>query len=127
LGFEYRWGTSRRGKTIITRRTARKRLRKSLSNFKAWCKKNRNKRLRRLFPELNSKLRGYYNYYGLIGNAESQKTFYEQAMKILYKWLNRRSQRRSFDWDEFNRVLKRYGVLTPRIVETNQKQLNFEF
>jgi group II intron reverse transcriptase/maturase len=127
LGFEYWWGTSRRGKTIITRRTARKRLRKSLSNFKAWCKKNRNKRLRRLFPELNSKLRGYYNYYGLIGNAESQKIFYEQAMKILYKWLNRRSQRRSFDWDEFNRVLKRYGVLTPRIVETNQKQLNFVF
>ncbi|WP_425800848.1 group II intron reverse transcriptase/maturase [Desulfitobacterium sp. Sab5] len=127
LGLEFRWGTSRRGKTIITRRTARKRLRKSLANFKAWCKENRNKRLRRLFPELNSKLRGYYNYYGLIGNAESLKIFYGQVMKILYKWLNRRSQRKSFDWDEFNKVLKRYGVPTPRIMETNQKQLSFEF
>lgn len=127
LGFEYRWGVSRREKTIITRRTARKRLRKSLANFKEWCRENRNKRLRRLFPELNSKLRGYYNYYGLIGNADSLKEFYEQAMKILYKWLNRRSQRKSFDWGEFNRVLKRYEVLTPRIVERSQKQLSFEF
>lgn len=127
LGFEYRWGTSRRGKTIITRRTARKRLRKSLVNFKEWCKENRNKRLRRLFPELNSKLRGYYNYYGLIGNVERLKSFYKQAISILYKWLNRRSQRKSFNWDEFKEVLKRYGVPTPRIVETNQKQLSFEF
>ncbi|AFV01916.1 Retron-type RNA-directed DNA polymerase [Dehalobacter sp. UNSWDHB] len=127
LGFEFRWGVSRRGKTIITRRTARKRLRKSLANFKEWCRENRNKRLRRLFPELNSKLRGYYNYYGLIGNSGRLREFYEQAMKTLYKWLNRRSQRKSFDWSEFNRVLKRYGVLTPRIVETNQKQLSFGF
>ena len=67
LGFEFRWGISRRGKAIIKRRTARKRLRKSLANFKEWCRENRNRRLRRLFPELNSKLRGYYNYYGLIG------------------------------------------------------------
>jgi hypothetical protein len=80
-----------------------------------------------LFPELNSKLRGYYNYYGLIGNSGRLREFYEQAMKTLYKWLNRRSQRKSFDWGEFNRVLKRYGVLTPRIVETNQKQLSFGF
>ena len=127
LGFEFRWGLSRRGKTVITRRTARKRLRKSLANFKEWCRENRNKRLRRLFPELNSKLRGYYNYYGLIGNFESLKEFYELAMKTLYKWLNRRSQRKSFEWVEFKRVLKRYGVLTPRIMETNLNQLSFKF
>jgi RNA-directed DNA polymerase len=127
LGFEFRWGVSRQGKTIIKRRTARKRLRKSLLNFKEWCKENRNKRLRRLFPVLSSKLRGYYNYYGLIGNFNSLKVFYEQAMKILYKWLNRRSQRRSFTWGEFSKALKRYNVPTPRIMETNQKQLRFEF
>jgi len=106
---------------------SRKRLRKSLANFKGWCRENRDKRLRRLFPELNSKLRGYYNYYGLIGNFESLKEFYELAMKTLYKWLNRRSQRKSFEWSEFKRVLKRYGVLTPRIMETNPNQLSFKF
>jgi hypothetical protein len=127
MGFEFRWGISRRGKRIITRRTSRKKLRKSLLNFKEWCRKNRNNRLRRLFPELNSKLRCYYNYYGLIGNFNSLREFYEQAMKTLYKWLNRRSQRRSFEWREFNRILKRYGVLTPRVTEPKHTQLHFEF
>lgn len=85
-------------------------LKKSLHTFKDWCRENRNNRLRRLFPELNAKLRCYYNYYGLIGNFENLNEFYEQAMKTLYKWLNRRSQRRSFEWQEFKRVLKRYRV-----------------
>ena len=48
LGFEMRWGTSRKGKDIIKRRTSRKKLRKSLKNFTKWCKENRNKRLRSL-------------------------------------------------------------------------------
>lgn len=127
LGFEFRWGISRKGKHIITRKTSRKKLRKSLMNFKEWCRENRNKRLRRLFSELNNKLRGYYNYYGLIGNFDSLNQFYEQAMKMLYKWLNRRSQRRSFEWSEFNRILRGYGVLTPRITETKYTQFHFEF
>ncbi|SEM89876.1 group II intron reverse transcriptase/maturase, partial [Candidatus Frackibacter sp. WG12] len=58
LGFEMRWGTSRKGKDIIKRRTSRKKLRKSLKNFTKWCKENRNKRLRSLFSDLNAKLRG---------------------------------------------------------------------
>lgn len=127
LGFEFRWGISRGGKQIITRGTSRKKLRKSLSNFKEWRKENRNNRLRRLFSELNSKLRGDYNYYGLVGNFDRLREFYEQAMRMLYKWLNRRSQRRSFEWREFKRILKRYGVLTPRITETKHTQLHLEF
>jgi group II intron reverse transcriptase/maturase len=125
LGFEISWGTSRKGKDIIKRRTSRKKLRKSLKNFTKWCKENRNKRLRRLFSELNSKLRGYYNYYGIIGNYKSLHQFYRITKRILYKWLNRRSQRRSFNWQEFDKVLDRYRMLKPRITEINQ--LGFEF
>jgi RNA-directed DNA polymerase len=117
LGFEYRWGISRKGNAIIKRRTSRKKLRKSLANFKNWCKKSRNKRLWVIFLELNSKLRGYYNYYGVIGNMDGISEFYQQAIKILYKWLNRRSQRKSFVWEGFKKVLKRYRVLKPRITE----------
>lgn len=127
LGFEFRWGVSRKGKDIITRRTSPKKFKKSLQNLKEWCKNNRNKRLRHIFQELNTKLRGYYNYYGLIGNYASLGEFYEIAIKILYKWLNRRSQRRSFEWREFRKTIKRYGVLTPRITETIQHQMSFEF
>jgi len=127
LGFEYRWGVSHKGKDIIKRRTARKRFKKSLANFKDWSKRNCCKRLAIMFQELNCKLRGYYNYYGIIGNSKSLREFYYQAMAILYKWLNRRSQRRSFTWEEFERVLKRYTVLLPRITEkSHQLSLCFE-
>lgn len=108
VGFEIRWGVSQKGKDSIRRRTSRNKLRKSLKNFKEWCKENRNNRLRNLFPKLNQKLRGYYNFYGIIGNLRSLYEFYDKAKSILYKWLNRRSQRRSFNWKEFKKVLDIY-------------------
>jgi len=127
LGFEFRWGVSHNGKNIIKRRTSRKKLRKSLANFTNWCKDNRSKRLWRFFRELNSKLRGYYNYYGIIGNFKSLKQFYRNVELILYKWLNRRSQRKSFTRKEFERVLNRHQILKPRITEkAYQLKLCFE-
>jgi RNA-directed DNA polymerase len=125
LGFEYRWGKSREGRNTIKRRTSRKKLRKSLANFTDWSKRSRSKRLWELFRELNRKLRGYYNYYGVIGNYASLKQFHDQARRILFKWLNRRSQRKSFTWEEFDRCWKRYRVMKPRITERSyQLRLN---
>jgi hypothetical protein len=127
LGFEYRWGKTRKGADAIQRRTARGKLRKSIAAFKDWCRDNRHQRLRRLFPLLNSKLQGYYNYYGLIGNYRSLEQFYTTAMGILYKWLNRRSQRRSFNLEEFTKCVKRYAIPKLRIVESPHIQLEFDF
>ena len=75
---------------------------------------------------LNARLRGYYNYYGVIGNYRGIREFYYQAMKILYKWLNRRSQRKSFNYRVFNEILKYYHIERPRItqIRTNQLHLN---
>jgi len=120
-------GVSVRGKDIIKRRTARKKLRKSLLALKEWCKENRNNRLVKIVEELNIKLRGYYNYYGIIGNFDSINIFYQNAKRILYKWLNRRSQRRSFNWNEFQTTLSRYPILWPRITESRNHQLVLEF
>ena len=127
LGFEFRWGVSLKGRDTLKRRTAPGKLRKSLAEFTEWCKEMRNKRLRRLFPKLIAKLRGYNNYYGLIGNYNSLNRFYEKVKTILYKWLNRRSQRRSFNLAEFTACWIRYGVPKPRIVESNLVQLHFDF
>jgi len=120
LGFEFRWGTSRKGKDIIKRRTSRKKLLSSLKKFTLWCQKCRNFRLRVIFKLLNVKLRGYYNYYGIIGNFASLQTFFFQAMRILYKWLNRRSQKRSFCYNIFNQITKFYSIEKPRITEFSQ-------
>ena len=115
LGFEYRWGVSRKGKRIVKKRTSRKKLRASVANFKQWAKGNRNKRLKYLIKTLNSKYRGYWNYYGVIGNYASLYDFYSQSKKILFKWLNRRSQRLSYNWNSFQQMLDSKGIVTPRI------------
>ena len=71
--------------------------------------------LRKLFPLLKLKLRGYYNYYGVPGNSYGLREFYEPSMKILWKWLNRRSQRGSFSWQGFADLLHHFQVPRPRL------------
>ena len=123
LGFEFRWGVDRKGRDIVKRRTSRKRLRRSIRNLKEWIRKNRNWRLKKLFWKLNAKLRGYYNYYGIIGNYYSLNEFFKLAKRILYKWLNRRSQRRSFNYRGFSQVCEHYRIVKPRITEKRERQL----
>jgi RNA-directed DNA polymerase len=116
LGFEFRWGKDRAGKPHLKRRTSRKKLRDSLRRFSEWCKQACRSRLAELFKGLNAKLRGYYNYYGVHSNYASLQQFYGCAIRILYKWLNRRSQRRSYNWTGFRELLQRFRVERPRIV-----------
>jgi len=117
LGFEFRWGTNRAGNPQIQRRTSRKKLRISLKIFTEWCKVNRNMKMSELMKRLNSKLRGYYNYYGVRDNYDGLQLFFEEAKKILFKWLNRRSQRKSYTWDAFIKMLKYFRLERPRITE----------
>lgn len=117
LGFEFFWGKDRAGQPHVKRRTSRKKLRNSLANFTQWCKESRHMPLGDLFPLLRLKLRGYYNYYGVTGNTRGLKEFFDQAASILWKWLNRRSQRRSFNWQGFKDLLDHFDVPRPRITE----------
>ncbi len=117
LGFEFRWCKDRSGKAHLQRRTARKKLTKSLANFTEWCKKNRHLRLRKLFERLHTTFRGYDNYYGVKGNYSSLEEVYNHMSNILMKWLNRRSQRRSVNWQGFKDILAHCKVPRPRITE----------
>jgi group II intron reverse transcriptase/maturase len=116
LGFEFRWGKDLRGRAHLKRRTSPKRLRVSLKRFAQWCKENRNLKLKELFTRLNVKLRGYYNYYGVHGNSARLKAFFFHTTRILFKWLNRRSQRRSYNWAGYKELLEHFQVERPRIV-----------
>ena len=116
LGFEFYWGRDRAGKAHLKRRTARAKLRASLRRFTQWCRENRHRRLKVLFQQLNRKLRGYYQYYGVHGNSSSLQQFFDGAQRILLKWLNRRSQRRSYTWLGFKALLEHFKIERPRIV-----------
>ena len=117
LGFEFRRAISRKFKPIIRRRTSRKKLRASIAAFTEWIKTNRNKKISKLMKTLSSKYRGYWNYYGVIGNYDSLKTFYYYTIRILFKWLNRRSQRLSYNWAGLKDLLKQFLIPAPRITE----------
>jgi RNA-directed DNA polymerase len=124
LGFEFRWGKDRAGKPHVKRRTARKNRRNSLKRFNEWCKQNRHLRLPELFKQLNTKLRGYFNYYGVIGNFSSLMLFFYKAMKLLMKYLNRRSQRGSYNWAGFSQLIEQFGIVKPYINTRRPKHYN---
>jgi RNA-directed DNA polymerase len=116
LGFEFRWGKDRKGKPHVDKRTARKSLRKSQKRIPLWCKENRHRKIPELFKALNAKLRGYYNYFGVYGNLSSLNAFYLYAIRALLKFLNQRSQRKSYNWIGFNQLMEQFGIVKPRIV-----------
>ncbi|MCP4756309.1 MAG: maturase, partial [Proteobacteria bacterium] len=71
-----------------------------------WIRKNRHLPERKLFQVINAKLRGHYNYYGVRGNSQSMWSFYFRVVETCFKWLNRRSQRKSYTWERFKRNLE---------------------
>jgi RNA-directed DNA polymerase len=117
LGFEFYWEASRKGQPIVKRRTATKKHQAAIQRMTQWIKEHRHQKLRQTMRTLKAKLQGTWNYYGLIGNARRMSLLYGACCRTLYKWLNRRSQKRSVTWAAFNRLLSRFHIPPPRIVE----------
>jgi len=82
-----------------------------------WLRKIRNlKKIKEWWPVLQAKLRGHYQYYGVSGNMQALKRFYALTLRMAVKWLNRRSQRKSYSWKGFDRYLAHYPLPEPKIV-----------
>ena len=43
---------------------------------------------------------GHWNYYGVLGNSQRLGTNEREVKGLIFKWLNRRSQRKSFTWEK---------------------------
>lgn len=107
LGFTFYWGKDRGTvKRVLRVKTKRDQLFKKIQQFTLWIKKNRSRiRLNQIWDNATIKLRGHYEYYGVHTNRPALNHFYYAAVASLFKWLNRRSQKRSFTWEQFNRRL----------------------
>lgn len=106
LGFTFYLGRSRRGKILPKLKTSGKKFRFKLNNVTVWCKAVRNKfGLAKIWNRFQAKIRGHIQYYGVSHNTDKVDEFIDRATKILYKWLNRRSQKKSFDWVKFNKYI----------------------
>jgi RNA-directed DNA polymerase len=117
LGFTHFCGQSRRGKFIVGRRTSAKKFRQKCTALNAWLKAIRNAvKTKDWWPILAAKLRGHYQYYGVSGNMASLRRFQTTILRLVRKWLNRRSQRKRFSWQRFKEYLGHYPLPPPRIV-----------
>lgn len=123
LGFEFRWVVDYKGTPRVTCRTSRKRLRASLVRVTEWLKAQRHQPVRQLVEALNARLRGHYNYYGVIGNSRSLRACFHQVGRLLKKWLGRRSQKSRMTWEKFSALLKRFPLEGPRITESRYRQM----
>ena len=76
------------------------------------------KQSNRMIKMPNQILIGYYHYYGITDNYQMMDNFRKRVIQILFFWMNRRSQRKSYTWDGFNEFLKRNPIVRPKIYVT---------
>lgn len=118
LGFTHHWGTSRRGKGVIKRRTSRSRFSRALRRIREWCRDNRHRPIAEQQRELGLKMRGHFGYYGITGNFEALARFTLEVRCAWRYWLARRSQRAPMRWDRFEKLNARYPLPKPRVVHS---------
>ncbi len=116
LGFTHYCDTTRKGGFKLGRKTSSKKLRAKLMVMNEWLRSVRNAApLKTWWPVLRAKLQGHYNYYGVSGNMRAVKTFEQVIVKWVFKWINRRSQKRSYNWEQFVRFLRWNPLPRPKI------------
>jgi RNA-directed DNA polymerase len=116
LGFTLYWGKSRKGNWVIKQKTASSRLTRAIKTINQWCRDNRHRPIEIQHETLSRKIKGHYAYYGVTGNFECLKHFYEATQSVWRYWLDRRSNRANMTWEKFAKLLERYRLPSPRIV-----------
>lgn len=97
-------------------KTSRKRIHKKVKEVKLWLKENRTKKIEEIMSHIRLILIGHYNYLGVTDNTHSICNFLNMIKKLIFKWLNRRSDKTSFKYNEFYLYeLVKYKLPTPKI------------
>ena len=106
LGFTHYCGKTKSGYFKVKRRTSRKKLGLSLRKFTEWAIKARNvQRKGEMIRSARIRVIGHLNYYAITDNADRCNTYVHHATNILFKWLNRKSQRKAYTWDQYKQAL----------------------
>ena len=104
LGFLHVNGKTRDGRYTVGHLVSRKKKKLFKANLKKWVKENRNAEFKWFMDRLNRKLIGTNNYYSVSGAIREVRGLFNHAFWVVYKWMNRRSQRRSYTLEKFTEV-----------------------
>ena len=98
----------------MKRKTSKKKFRAKVQGMKQWIRRRMHCKVSDTIKLLNIKLLGYYRYYGITDNTNSIRRFYDIIAKMLYKTLNRRTQKNKYSYEEFyNKIQKQ--IIEPKI------------
>lgn len=116
VGFTLYCAKSKWGKFWLGRKTARVKYIQKLKAMNQWLKGVRNLvKMQLWWKQLRVKLIGHYCYYGIAGNQEAMGKFCSETIKLAYKWTNRRSQKKSYNWNQFLHYMQYNPLPKPRI------------
>jgi RNA-directed DNA polymerase len=116
LGFTHYVDKTRSGFFKLGHKTDRKKLAAKLKEMNQWLKDIRSRvPIREWWTILKAKLLGHFRYYGISGNSRSISNFYYRVRRMVFKWVNRRSQKQCMDWSGFSLYLERHELPKPRI------------
>ena len=86
----------------VKRRTSRKKLGQSLQRFTDWARRARSVlRKGEMLRLARARVTGHLRYYAITDNAAPCRIYLRRTERILFKWLNRKSQRRAYTWSGF--------------------------
>jgi len=114
LGFTFYCGETQKGKYCVIPKTNSKKFRMKLKEMNEWLKIHRVMPIKELIPMLNKKLIGHYRYYGVTYNIRMLVKYHYYTVNMLFKWLNRRSQKKSYTWEQFHMMLTYYPIAQPK-------------
>lgn len=116
LGFTFYLSHARAGFATVKVKTSKKTMRAKLANVKTWVRENRFVGgMLHIWNDFRRKLQGHIAYFGVTNNCESVVEFLYRARGIFYKWMNRRSQKRSLNWKQFHSFIKQYPLPRAKI------------
>ena len=106
LGFRHYCGKTQKGYFKVKRRTSRKKLGQSLRNFTDWAKKARHVLKKgEMLRQARSRVLGHLSYYAITDNSDRCSYYVYRTKHTLFKWLNRKSQRKAYTWGHFEQAL----------------------
>jgi group II intron reverse transcriptase/maturase len=116
LGFTHYCDKTRKGKFKLGRKTSSNKFRQKMKAVNQWLKSVRNQvKLAEWWKVLGLKLVGHYRYYGMSGNLQALRKFSREASKLAYKWINRRSQKKSYTYAQYCKFKKYNPLPEPKI------------
>jgi len=108
LGFTFFNTKTREGKYRLGVRTSKKKLKAKKQEAKEWLRRNMHSPVSETMKRIQLSLKGHCNYYGVSGNFRKVQNFWKYVKYTCYRTLNRRHQKRSMKWDDFNRIWEFY-------------------